>query len=152
MAFVPLDRKNLPLMETRLKSVRPDSKHLWGHMTAPEMLAHLRRGIEISLGEHAVKDRSIPVVRMLIRWLTFNTAFPWPRGKIKAPAEWTPAPREGFEVERIRLLEAVNRFVHVSERDPRRIGVSPLFGPLPLSTWRRIHGKHFDHHLRQFGV
>ena len=72
--------------------------------------------------------------------------------EIQAPAEFD-APSVGeLAAERVNLSACVGRFLAAAEATPERIGVSPLFGPMPLSYWRRIHGKHIAHHLRQFGL
>lgn len=151
MGVTYLNRRNQRLFVLRLSAIRSDSQGLWGRMTPAAMAAHLRRTLEISLGEFPVKDRSIPGLRALLRWFVFHLRT-WPQGKLKAPEDWTPPPQGDFFAERALLIAAMERFVIAAERDPARTAVSPTFGPMPLSYWRRVHGKHFDHHLRQFGV
>ena len=145
------DRRNLPVFKSRLAAIRPNSACCWGTMTPEQMLAHLRRSVEISLGEYAVKDVSNILSRTVIRWLVFHV-LPWPKGKLKVPAEWIPEPEEDIETERRRLGEALERFITAAEREPNRRSINPFFGPLSLAYCRRVHGKHFDHHLRQFGA
>jgi oxepin-CoA hydrolase / 3-oxo-5,6-dehydrosuberyl-CoA semialdehyde dehydrogenase len=152
MAAMVLNRRTLALFTVRINAIRPDAERLWGEMTPARMLAHLTRSIEISLGEYPVKDRSLPLVRSLLRWWVFHPRRDWPEGKIKSPADWTPEPTESFTEERAKLLQAMDRFLAAAAREPGRKTVSPLFGPLTLEYWRLVHGKHIDHHLRQFGV
>ena len=135
----------------RIGAIGPDAQRRWGTMTAGSMLAHLNRVFEISLGEFEIADRSIPVVRTVLRWLLFHV-LPWPKGKAKAPVSTLPESTGDFASERQKVLAALQRFVEAAETDPQRIGINPIVGAQTLSYWRRIHGKHIDHHLRQFGV
>ena len=152
MAFVMMKRDTAGRITDRLKKIGPDTQRLWGKMQPVEIIAHLRRNVEISLGEVPVKDASVPVVRTLLRWFIFHLAPTWPKGKIKAPPIFLAAPEGDFASEREKLLQSIDRFVEAEGREPSRIVLNPFLGPLPLSYWARIHGKHFDHHLRQFGV
>ena len=137
-------------VERRLDALRPDARPQWGTLNAAAMVGHLAQTMRLSLGEVPVVDRSNWVLRNIVRPLAFEL-LPIPRG-IKAPAEFD-APSVGeLAAERVNLSACVGRFLAAAEATPERIGVSPLFGPMPLSYWRRIHGKHIAHHLRQFGL
>ncbi|HYG78614.1 MAG TPA: DUF1569 domain-containing protein [Planctomycetota bacterium] len=63
----------------------------------------------------------------------------------------SPAAGE-FSAEQNGLEADIRRFIELSEKEPERLGLHPMFGPQPLKKWQRMHGMHFDHHLRQFGV
>ena len=56
-----------------------------------------------------------------------------------------------FEVEKKDLLNQLNTFLAKGEKncDGR---VHPAFGKLSSYEWGFSQWKHFDHHLRQFGV
>lgn len=154
MATVLLTRPTAGHFTARLNAVSPNSQRKWGSMTPHDLMAHLRRAIEVSLGDHPVEDKSVPVVRDFLRFMIFQ-AIPttmWPKGKIKAPPVFLAPPQGSFEEERRKLDAAIDRFVATAEEDPERLGPNPLLGPLPLTYWARIHGRHFDHHLRQFGA
>lgn len=152
MAVVPMRDGAVSQITDRLNKIGPDTQRKWGTMRPIDLMAHLRKGVEISLGKHEVKDTSIPVVRTLIRWVIFDSPLVWPKGKIKAPPVFLQAPEGDFATEKKRLLDAIQEFVNTEKREPGRLQVNPFLGPLPLKTWAGLHGKHFDHHLRQFGV
>ncbi|MBI1372335.1 MAG: DUF1569 domain-containing protein [Phycisphaera sp.] len=146
-----LDTATLDEFVARVERVESADQRKWGALSPAGLLAHLTRVIEISLGEYTGEDISNWFTRSIMKWGAFSF-MPWPKGRIKAPDEFTPDPDEDVAGERAKLIDAMKRFVETSQREPDRIGVSPLFGPMTLRFWRRAHGKHFDHHLRQYGV
>jgi len=56
-----------------------------------------------------------------------------------------------LEAERVRLLGFIDRFV---AGGPAACTKHPhaFFGPMTPAEWSELTYKHFDHHLRQFGV
>jgi len=151
MVVKNLNYATLDYYKKRVQELAANARPQWGKMSPAEMFAHVRRGIEISLGEVEVEDRSTPVLRHFLRLLFFHI-LPWPKGKIKAPGIFFPKEQAEVEEERSKLLSALDRFVEKSKEHPNQIGVSPWLGPLKLRSWTRIHGKHMNHHLEQFGV
>lgn len=151
MGFAHLTRPNLEIFRRRVAAVEAHSVRHWGTLEPAQMLAHLRGAVEISLGDVAVKDGSNIFGRTIGCALVFRV-LPWPKGKIKAPEVFFPQADADIAVERQRLEAVVERFVTDAEREPGRIGVHPVFGPLTLRYWQRAHGKHFAHHFEQFGV
>lgn len=147
-----LNVKTLPEYLRRVEAVRGDEQRRWGTLTATDMFAHMSLYFEMSLERHAHPDISTVASRTLGKWLAFSVFTRWPGGKIKAPGYTTPAAKHDIELERQRLMQWMQRFVEEAQREPGRIGVSPLFGPMTLRYWRRAHGCHLNHHLRQFGV
>jgi len=120
-------------------------------MDLAKTFSHLCRSVEVSLGAVEVKDQSNFLSRTVLKWLVFQV-LPWPKGKIKAPSDSFVEDVGNTEQERQALLDALGRFVETAEREPERKATFFIFGPVPLRYWRRIHGKHLDHHLRQFGA
>lgn len=146
-----LDRALAAEFESRIRKLAVDTPRRWGTLDARSMLAHLTRSFEISLGEVQAPDQSIPVLRHLIAFMAFRL-LPIPRGRIKVPEIFTPRPELDFEAERRRCLNGLARFMGAAEREPELKTVNSLTGPTRLAYWRRIHGKHMEHHLQQFGV
>lgn len=120
-------------------------------MSPAKMIAHLRRTLALSMGEHPAEDRSIPLLRRGMFWLA-TRGLPWPRGHLPAPADWTPEPAGDLQTELDHLVADMQRFARQADRTPRRRSVHTLFGPLTLDDWARLHGRHIEYHLRQFGA
>lgn len=152
MKAVFLRSDTLPHMKERLLGLQPDTTPLWGRRKPIEMVAHLRRNVEVALGEIDVKDGSTLLSRTFLRWYVFNSGVPWAKGKIHAPKVMSPPPEGTFEEERARLFDTMERFIATVEKEPQRRTVHPFFGPVKLPYWSRMLGMHIDYHLTQFGV
>lgn len=151
MPVILLTRDTQPQFASRLTAIKPDTKPRWGQMDATKLMRHLSRSFEISLNEVEAEDQSNWFSRHIVKYLVFHLFTNWPKG-LKAPEVFTPEPTENFEKERQSALDAVERFLSIADKEPDRLGLSPFLGPQPMTYWRRIHGVHLCHHLRQFGV
>lgn len=152
MGRIDLTRANHKIFVQRINAVTPESKRKWGALEPAGMLTHLTIAIDGSLGDFPVDDKSTFFSRHIIRRIAFDSPMPLPKGKIKVPDEFTPAPQGSIEEIRARLLKGIERFIELAEREPNRKHVHPFFGQLPLSYWQKLHGKHMGHHFEQFGV
>ena len=133
----------------RFRALRPDSPRCWGRMTAPEMLAHLSDQMRHRLGDATTSPR-----RGLLRWPPFKQLvmfwLPWPKGRVRGPAE-AFVTRPGNWDEDFRSFETlVARFVEATGR--KDWPEHAFFGRMTRRSWGRFCHRHFDHHLRQFGV
>lgn len=139
-------------VEKRVRAMRPDSSRQWGRMSPHEAICHLADGLRMAMGERqaaAVRVRFKP----LVRFVALRLPMRWPRG-IKTMPEVEQGrggtrPSE-FEADREGLLSLMSRFRGASpvELAPTH----PLFGPMRRDDWGVWAWRHFDHHLRQFGV
>jgi len=153
MGVVLFTRRSLEHYTARINGICTESRPLWGTMSPPKMLRHLRLAFEASLDEVQAEDRSNLLTRTVLRFIVFHVWTNWPKGKITVSGELTPEPDGDLRFEREQLFEAADRFLDSLERDPKGPGgVHPLFGRQTIGYWSRIHGVHCDHHLRQFGV
>lgn len=152
MALARLTLENLPRFEARIVKLTADTKPAWGALSPAELMVHFRSVIEMSLEEKQFEDRSTWFSRNIMRVVAFHIMPSWPKGKIKAPAEFTPEARASFEDERNAFLAAMRRFVEAAAANPNRTTRHSLFGPLTLDYWTFMHARHFEHHFDQFGV
>ena len=75
---------------------------------------------------------------------------PWPKGRIKGSREAFLTQPTAWEADVAALEGLVQRFV---ARGPgARWPEHALMGPMSGRDWGVFVHKHFDHHLRQFGV
>ena len=147
----PLSPSVIEHFAARLLALNAQSKRLWGTLEPAPMLAHLRTSLEISLGRKTIKDESTFLSRTIIRFVALYL-LPIPRGRIKAADSFFSSEVGSVEAERAKLVETLHEFMAAANAHPSRRTVHPFFGSLSLNQWRRLHGKHFDHHLRQFGM
>lgn len=152
MAIPHLNQSTLPYFQEKIGALRADTPAKWGELDVTRMVRHLRQAVEASLGEVDVPDESTAVLRNVAYVLAFGLMTTWPKGRIKAPDYWTPPAEHDFDRERQLLLEALDRYVQTAAAEPDREGINPLLGSIPLRKWSRVHGIHFNHHFRQFGL
>jgi len=133
----------------RFRSLSPKVPPRWGRMTAPQMLTHLSDQMRHTLGDAPCAPiygpLRWPVIRQLVLyWL------PWPRGRGKGPPEaFLTRPTDwGNDLHALVIL--IERFAakaaHTSWPE------HALFGPMSGRAWGKFCYRHFDYHLRQFGV
>jgi hypothetical protein len=132
----------------RVGSVRDDALPKWGKMSAGAMLCHLSRSLSMCLGELPVAPKNLPLRYFPLKQLIIYV-FPFPKGAPTAPELLvkTPEPCGRGAAEIGRLLAD---FAACGKREvwPDH----PAFGPLDAKAWGALTYKHFNHHLRQFGV
>ncbi len=144
-----LDHATRREIVARLRRLTPDTPRRWGKMTAPRMIAHLTDQMTHTLGEVPVEPvpgplRWPPVRYLLIYWVT------WPKGRTHGPPEAYVTQPEEWAADLKRLVGLVDRFGASDPADewPEHA----LFGAMTGADWGVFCWKHFDHHLRQFGV
>src|SRR5215475_8939537 len=69
----------------RIATLKPGTRPLWGKMTAPEMLCHLRDSYRSAMGEKAVSPASGPFQRTVMKWGALYVPLPWPKGVSTRP-------------------------------------------------------------------
>ena len=144
--------KDLHAITRRLNGLKPDSKAAWGQMKVNQMLAHMNDAFKISLGMKPAEDKS--------NFLSHNIIFPiavyllpsWPKSNPTAPEldqQKKGTAARDFYTE----LEFVKKMMDIfNEREEEKLKPHPMFGKLTKQQWADLLVKHFDHHLRQFGV
>lgn len=134
-------------IETRIRSLSSASRGRWGKMTVDQMLWHCSQAIATSLGEIPTKPLFVPLPAGVVKFMVLN--LPWVKGAPTAPA-FLARERYDFETERQRALELVSRFAS----RPLDSGWArhPAFGAMTGHEYSRLHVKHLNHHLTQFGV
>ena len=134
--------------QSRIDRLTTDSQRQWGTLSVDQMVCHLSDQLRLGLGE--LSGRPVPG---LFRFPPFNRLaidyIPWPHG--------AKGPREAFTTKPVALQSDIARLhtlleLFGSREDQREWPNHPLFGRLSGPLWARLTSKHFDHHLRQFGV
>jgi hypothetical protein len=134
--------------QRRIDRLSSDSQRQWGSLSVDQMVCHLSDQLRLALGE--LSGRPIPG---LVRYAPFRQLVidyvPWPHGSKGPPESFTTRPvKLKSDVARLHaLLELFG-----SRGDQREWPEHPLFGSMSGPLWARLTSKHFDHHLRQFGV
>lgn len=135
-------------MLARIGRITDDSKPRWGRMTADRMLAHLAESAKMALGTLPCKPANLPIRFFPLKQLIIYV-FPFPKGSPTSPEllAGAEAPVGSLKPELQRLIGDL-----AARCDQKTWPIHPAFGKLSRDTWGVLTYKHFDHHLRQFGV
>ena len=135
-------------MLSRIDMVSSGARPRWGKMNAELMLAHLVESARMAIGEIAPKPKALPLryfplKQLIVYWL------PFPKGAPTAPEllpkETGTADRSKSEL--ARLLRLFAERANATEWPEH-----PAFGKMSRQAWGVLMYRHYDHHLRQFGV
>jgi hypothetical protein len=118
-------------------------------MTAAQMVAHLTDQMRHALEDAPVKARPGLLRLPAVRYLSIYVV-PWPKGRIRGPAEAFLTQPVSWEADIKALETLLERFVARGSNRPWPD--HGLFGRMTGRDWGVFVHKHFDHHLRQFGV
>lgn len=134
-------------VEARVRALTPDSRPRWGKMSVDQMLWHVNHALEATMGDVAVPPTKAPLPRAVMKFLILNV--PWPKGAPTLPG--MEATRQyDFEEERNRCYRLLETFA------ARGLNAAwplhPMLGVLSGRDLSRLQAKHFEHHLKQFGV
>jgi hypothetical protein len=142
------DETEFAALFTRVESLQPDSVRRWGTMDVSQMMAHVSRALQISLGKVTPPSEC----NFLLRWIVRPVAIgciPMKRGLPTSTTMRMSEPKN-FAMEKQGLLE--NLQVAKARGLNGKWHPHVAFGPLSAKQWGRLHRKHIDHHLRQFSA
>jgi Protein of unknown function (DUF1569) len=132
----------------RLGRIDDETRPRWGTMSAAAMVAHLAQSIRMAIGEIPVATKKVPLRFFPLKQIGVYLA-PFPKGLPTAPEllarSADPLDQSRREVERLLAL-------FVSRGASAPWAPHPVFGSLTARAWGVLGYRHFDHHLRQFGV
>ena len=134
----------------RINQLQPTSQHQWGKMNVSQMLWHCNEALGTATGDTTTKT---PFFIKLLDPMIKKTVMeqkPYKEG-LPTAKEFIIKDDKNFEEERQKLLERLNKFITNGEAKVDGLK-HPAFGKLTAYEWGFSQWKHFDHHLRQFGV
>ena len=135
----------------RINQLRPDSKRLWGKMTAAQAVAHCSLGLKLALGEITPPRTMIGwTIGPLLKTIILKDNEPMRRDSPTVRGLKVQDNRD-LDAERNKLYAMMIRFVEAGPDGCTRHPHSFL-GALTPQEWGTLMYKHLDHHLRQFGV
>ena len=136
-------------LHPRIDALQHDRAPVWGHFTAPAMVAHVIAAFAAGLGELPVDAPRGPYSWYPMNLLVIHV-LPWPRGKARSPHEFLATLPGPWTEDIAKLHDLVER---TGARGPAaEWPLSPAFGKLPGNSWGVLQYRHIDHHLRQFAA
>jgi hypothetical protein len=142
------DKADNAVIISRINSLTPENKPLWGKMTVDQMLKHTNEALIIAFGEKTLKINFL--MRLLGRMMknkVFNSDF----GKNSPTApEFIFKEHYDFEASKKELIDNFSQFA--KGHNSIKTTDHPFWGKMTFEDWNKLMWNHVDHHLRQFGV
>jgi hypothetical protein len=133
----------------RLNRLTPDAQAQWGKMTAAGMICHLSDSLRVASGEVPAEFHHGPLAHPVVRWLMAYVV-PFPKGKAQTAPEMLLTKPADWQAD---LSAARDQLRAAAQRGPEgKWARHPAFGDVSGCLYGVFIYKHFDHHLRQFGV
>ncbi len=138
----------IPLMD----KLNPETKPLWGEMSAQRMIEHLTDVVKIASGKTKL-TLEIPEDKIERMQAFLDSGKEMAKNiEVSFAAKDEPLRNEEIELAIDEfLLEWIDFETHFGEDETRR-ELHPHYGLLNYDQWRRLHSKHLTHHFRQFGL
>jgi len=134
----------------RIDQLHPGSKPMWGKMSVSQMLAHCVVPTKISAGE--IEGRQSFLGRFFggIAKKQLISNKPMKKNLPTAPGFVIKNEPDFYESQQA-LKEAIQQ-LYSTDKIALLQRKHPFFGKMTVEEWGLLNYKHFDHHLRQFGV
>jgi hypothetical protein len=133
-----------------LLSINADIQPLWGKMTAQQMVEDLVVSVEYTNGKKIGTCNSSAEDAYRAKQKGVYTDAEIPKNVIlgRPPDEYSYT---SLELAIEQLMAELNDF-DIYFKTPGITSIHGGFGPMDYNEWLIWHGKHFTHHLKQFGV
>lgn len=136
---------------SRIDSLTPESKQLWGKMNVSQMLAHLNVAYDMTFTDKYPKPNAF--VKFILKLAVKQSVVgpkPYKKNSKTAP-QFIITDERVFEKEKQKLKDYMQKTLDLGEAHFEG-KESHSFGRLTTQEWNTMFYKHLDHHLNQFGV
>lgn len=148
-----IDITDRAALSNYLEKLHPGTVPLWGSLRPMQLLEHLEESIEYSNGKkHTDCALSKEEAERRKQYMIYTDA-EIPMG-IKTPKQLDDIPASTF-TDITEAITTLNNELDAFEKYFSNEGanaIHPGFGALHYKEWLVFHGKHFTHHLKQFGL
>lgn len=138
-----------------LATLPADRTPEWGTMTPQHMVEHLGFAVQLSNGKrtHALITPEEKVERAKARMLSEEWQMPVNFKAGFLPEEGLlPLKFDSLDDAIAALMTEIDDFYQYYRETPEKTTIHPYFGSLNHAEWEINHHKHFQHHLKQFGL
>ncbi|MBI3817578.1 MAG: DUF1569 domain-containing protein [Planctomycetes bacterium] len=132
----------------RIQSLTNKSTPAWGKMNVSQMMAHCAAAMRVPTGDLILKKTWLRIIGSMVKKSMLSDK-PWKPNMPTAP-EFKITNTGPFDEEHATMLAVFNKLAR--GREAVKVYDHPFFGKMTFEEWGRLHYKHLDHHLRQFGV
>jgi hypothetical protein len=134
-------------------NLNPDTKQLWGKMSAQHMVEHLIFAVRTSNGKLNVGCFNLPEKWPVLKKFLMSSR-PLPKEFLNPiiGENLLPLDYENLSAAKRMLTIEIEAYYNYFEENPDGTLLNPTFGELNKDEWDIFHEKHFTHHLAQFGI
>jgi len=152
---VLMNIQNKEMLVNQLNQLQPDTKPIFGLMTAQHMIEHLALVVTLSNGKTPVQLQISREKSEKIKSAIIYTEKELPVG-FKVPLlpqeELLPLRHIDLQTAIKNLMKELSDFQKYFELNPDAKFEHPVMGELNFKEWVVFHNKHFTHHFKQFGL
>lgn len=137
----------------RIKQIPEDAAPFWGDMKRKDLIEHFIWSLQHIMGRSTcIPDFGNWFSRTILKKLIVNGIVPIPKNA-KLPPQLTERGVVAQEPGDLETLQAiVEEYLQLVQADELVPAPHPFFGPMSIDEWDKLAVKHFEHHLKQFGV
>ncbi len=148
-----IDFENRDEVKKQLATLNNEMKPAFGTMNAQQMIEHLSAVTQIANGNWKV-DVFVSDEKSARRKPFLNTDSELQVGFRASFLSENPVALQFSSINEAidDLINQLNVFFEVFEKEPKRTVVHPFFGELDFEYWKKFQIKHFTHHFKQFGL
>ena len=146
-----LDKENSEVLIQRVRNLTQYSEARWGKMDVVQMLVHCNESAKMAIGTKKMKRMFLGRIfgkMVLKKALKKNT--PLKKNSPTVPG-LIVASRKDFNKEKDDFMRVLSTLGMMKIEDFNS-KIHPFFGKMTGREWGILMYKHFDHHLKQFGV
>ena len=145
------NKETLNQLIERVELLTPKTQAKWGKMNVSQMLEHLKVGMDIPAGNIKAKRN---FMGFIFGKMVLKSQMKDDKGlKKNLPTDksFVITDSKDFEKTKKELLDTIKKYTSLN---PENINnkLHPFFGKLTYEEWGVLIYKHFNHHLKQFGV
>jgi hypothetical protein len=144
------DKASNEAMISRINTLSPESKPLWGKMSVDQMFKHCSALIEPAFGKSPIKMGFLEETYGSFQCGLALSDSGYGKNSHTAK-DFVFSDKYDFETSKKELIE---KFIRFANEGAECITTSkhPYWGITKIEDWDCMMTKHLDHHLKQFGV
>ncbi|MFC2176314.1 DUF1569 domain-containing protein [Bacteroidota bacterium] len=144
------NKDDIEAIVARLEKLTVVAKREWGTMSVSQMLVHLNVSLEPAMGLQFPKRKMLGIFLSPILKMVYLNKKPMIKNS-RTNDSYVVTGKYEFEEVKKKAIDLVKLF-HENGPENCTKHPHPYFGKLTPEEWAILKWKHYDHHLRQFGV
>ncbi len=127
---------------------------LFGRLTPQHVLEHLIMSLHLSTGKKQIVFNGNQEVADKVKATLIYTDAQVPQG-VKNPLMTDDLPDlkfTTFEIAKQELKNEIEYFYEYKNQNPKATFIHMRMNELTIDEWTTMHGKHFAHHFKQYGL